>query len=304
VDPTANPWRGKVLTVWNLPANPADLVHWGQVLGLEAFEIKTADGNSSWLDSTRRRLTPAYVGALKAAGFRVMGWSYNYCDGKVNAGDRGDGVPEQEADAAVRAVETLGLDGHTFDLEIECEGHPDFVCTLLDRARQQLRVPIGAHIWAYRRGHERYPFEHIADRVDVLRPMIYQDAWNAPESWRQLGDLYAGRVVCPVWGLTDAGATAERMRGDQRLADDHDCPGVGFWEYTGLPGLTGVVELIQGLRYDRPDGDAARPVRPEADALATLRDRTWRLAEEWGQLGWPWMERLLKGAIALSKGER
>ena len=298
--PAANPWRGKILTVWNLPAKPTDLIHWGQVLGLDGFELKTADGDSCWLESARRRLTADYVGQLKAAGFRVMGWSYNYCDGRVNAGDRGDGVPLREADAAARAVETLGLDGHTFDLEIECEGHPDHVCALLDRARQLLPVPIGAHIWAYRRFHEGYPFEAIAERVDVLRPMIYEDEWNAPESWRQLGDLYAGRVVCPVWGITDAGATAERLRADQRVADEHGCPGVAFWEYTGLPGLAGVVELIQGIRYDQP----ARPEPAPPDALGGLRDRTWALAEEWGQLGWPWMERLLKGAIALSKGER
>jgi len=104
-------------------------------------------------------------------------------------------------------------------------------------------------------------------------------------------------VVCPVWGLTDAGATAERMQADQRVADAHGCPGVGFWELTGLPGLAGVVELIQGVRYDRP-----KPTEP--DVLGALRDRTWVLAEEWAQLGWPWMERLLKGAVALSKGER
>jgi len=41
----------------------------------------------------------------------------------------------------------------------------------------------------------------------------------------------------------------------------------------------------------------------EAD-VGPLRDRTWGIAEEWAALGWPWMERLLKGAIALSKGEK
>jgi hypothetical protein len=293
----ANPWRGKVLVVWNLPTEPADLIRWGQVLGLAGFDVKTADGNSSWLDSPRRRLTPEYVGALKAAGFRVMGWSYNYCDGQVDAGDRGDGVPEEEADAAIRAVAALGLDGHSFDLEVEAEGHEDGVVALLDRARRLLRVPIGCLIWPYRRFHEAYPFEAIAERVDVLRPMIYEDTWNAPESWRQLGDLYAGRVVCPSWSITDAGATAERLQADQRIADEHGSPGVAFWEYTGLPGLAGVVELIQSIRYDPP-----KPAEP--DALVLLRDRTWALAEEWAQLGWPWMERVLKGAVALSKGER
>jgi hypothetical protein len=38
--------------------------------------------------------------------------------------------------------------------------------------------------------------------------------------------------------------------------------------------------------------------------LENLRDRTWSLAEEWAQQGWPWLSQVLKGATALGKGER
>lgn len=49
---------------------------------------------------------------------------------------------------------------------------------------------------------------------------------------------------------------------------------------------------------------AAPSAGAEDTPLSNLRDRTWGLAEEWAQLGWPWMERLIKGATALTKGER
>jgi hypothetical protein len=47
----------------------------------------------------------------------------------------------------------------------------------------------------------------------------------------------------------------------------------------------------------------AAPVLPPLPSVDNLRDRLWVLAEEWGAQGWPWMERLLKGATALSKSE-
>lgn len=41
----------------------------------------------------------------------------------------------------------------------------------------------------------------------------------------------------------------------------------------------------------------------QADPVAALRDRTWALAEQWEQLGWPWLAAAIKGAVALGKGE-
>jgi hypothetical protein len=39
-------------------------------------------------------------------------------------------------------------------------------------------------------------------------------------------------------------------------------------------------------------------------AVDALRDRTWAIAGEWADAGWPWMSTLIKGAVALSKAER
>ena len=43
--------------------------------------------------------------------------------------------------------------------------------------------------------------------------------------------------------------------------------------------------------------------RTNQAAVTYLQDKTWSIAEEWAQQGWPWMSQLLKGAVALSKGE-
>lgn len=56
-------------------------------------------------------------------------------------------------------------------------------------------------------------------------------------------------------------------------------------------------------RKDMPEV-AGASFGAEDTALSNLRDRTWGVAEEWAARGWPWMERVLKGAVAMSKGEK
>lgn len=316
--PTTNPWREKILTVWNLPPDPAVLLAWGAQLGLAGFEIKTADGDSSWVDSqSHPQVTRAYVDALRAGGrYRVMGWSYNYCDLVTGNPSRGDGVPEAEAAAAARGVADLGLDGHTFDLEIESEGHADLVAIMLAEARRRMeRVPLGAHTWAYRHGHERYAWDEIKAGVDVLRPMIYRDEWNAARSWEELGDWYAGALVCPVWGITDAGATAEAIAEDHAIAEANGCPGVAFWELSGLPGQAGVADWIAELACGEPEPE---PEPPPATEVEPVRARTWALLDElqalgadWRAVGWPGAAigvesgaEVIKRLIGAGKGER
>jgi hypothetical protein len=304
-----NPWRGKILMVWNLPADPATLIGWADRLGLDGFDIKVGDGDSPW--GASRLVTKGYVDALRTGGRRVTGWTYNYCDLRRNAGDRGDGVPEAEADAAAERVRSLGLDGHTFDLEIESEGHADLVEIMLSRFRAALpAAPLAVHTWADRTGHETYAWDAIKRHADVLRPMIYRPHWNAAGSWRELGDWYAGSVVCPVLGLTEG--TAPQIRADHDFALLEGCPGVGLWEYGALPGARGVEDLVRSWSFDwlvPPAEPAGVPPSPELAvaelALVTgLRDRTWDLASEWGAQGYPVVEQAIKAVVMLHKGER
>lgn len=332
------PWDSKVMTVWNLPADPRDLVAAAAQLGIVRVEFKTADGGSSWLNSPNRHVDRPYVDALRAGGIgTVCGWSYNYCDlltgpsarsekrrlrfGRPVPGgrgrsswDRGDGVPEDEAAAAAAAVDALGLDGHTFDLEIECEGHGDLVAILLDTARELMpAVPFGCHCWAYRTGHELYPWETIGAGVEVVRPMIYRPTWTAARSFgpRELGPWFGGKVVCPVWGITDPADTVAALTADQAVADANGCPGVGVWEYSGLPGQPGVSDWIAALEV------GGEPIAP-TDQLGSLQVRTWdaldevqALAAEWESFGWPSTgsgiaaaAESAKSHVRASKGER
>jgi hypothetical protein len=307
----ANPWRGKILTVWNLPADPAEVVAAARDLGMDGVELKVADGASSWLG--RRYVTPSYVAALKAAGLRVLGWSYNYCDLRLDAGDRGDGVPEIEANVAIAAVGALGLDGHTFDLEIECEGHGDLVAIMLERARASIGVPIAAHVWGALEGHPDYPAREIAARVDVLRPMIYRPVWTAEDCWRSWGSLFEGATVCPEWGITEA--TGAALATDMAYAAGQGVAGWGFWEYAAVGGLG--VGLRATVRSSAPGSAVAPAPTPIPDPTPTptptptpaydldaARARLWSESDALEAAGYPWFAAGVKAAVAQSKGDK
>jgi hypothetical protein len=291
-----NPWASKLLTVWNLPTRPDTLIEIGNDLGLDGFEIKVADGNSEW--GANRHVTPDYIKELKLAEYKVLGWVYSYCDGKRDAGDRGDGIPDEEANAAVHAVLELGMEGLTFDFEIECEGHPDEVGTLLSRARAILPegFPLAAHTWADLDGHGGYPAKIIHDGVDVLRPMIYRPVWNAQKCWLSWNKMYTDRPVCPVWGITQ-GLFAEIVI-DQTFADAHGSVGESYWELAAVANLSAPVK---GLIRER----AFETISPaQVFNIVSVRQHLWDLATNLEKENHPWLAAGLKSVVALSKGER
>lgn len=301
-EPVALPWRGKILTVWNLPPDPQTLIDACKRTGMDGVEIKIADGNSTWMDT--RNVTDVYVTALKAAGLRVLGWSYNYCDLKVNAGDRGDGIPEQECDAALVAVQQLGLDGHTFDLEIECEGHADLVAVMLDRAKKMMPVPIAAHVWADLAGHDRYPAGVIAGYCDAIRPMVYEPIWNAQASWASWNGKTNGKPFLPVWGITEA--TSTHLDDDMAVADRHGIVGEAYWEYAALNARTWLFDFLKAREIgDTLPGPTPIPVPPPPGFdIDAARDRLWAEAEELQANGWGWFGTGIKSLVATSKGDK
>lgn len=225
--PMPNPWNQRLFTVWNLPSDPQEVVRACQAWGCTGVEIKIADGNSSWVG--RRNVTKEYVDALWDAGFDVLSWSYNYCDALRNAGDRGDGVPEEEADVVLDAYRDLHLAGHTFDLEIECEGHGDLVAVLLDRFKKS-GIPMAAHTWADLNGHDQYPIHEISVLVDVVRPMVYRPIWNAVDCLSSLSGRINDKPMIPVWGITEA--TPELLKIDRDVWQaTTGSQAEAFWEF-------------------------------------------------------------------------
>ena len=262
--PTANPWRGKILTVWNLPADASRLVTICRDMACDGVAIKVADGASVW--GANRHVTRVYADQLRAAGLRVLTWSYNYCDGRRDAGDRGDGVASEEAEAAYSGAKLLDSEGHTFDLEIECEGHHDGVAQLLDVMYRPFHKPVAAHVWGYLEGHESYPYKEIAERVDWLRPMIYRPHWEAGKAWASWERHAPGSTsrFVPVWGITEG--ERDDLEQDMAFADARSIPGEAYWELSGYPGLPGVLDLIRARHF----GGQVAPPAPSFDYEAAV----------------------------------
>ena len=62
-----------------------------------------------------------------------------------------------------------------------------------------------------------------------------------------------------------------------------------------------MVAKTRTVKRRKAEPAAAAASNVPADPVVALQDRTWGIAEEWAQLGWPWMERILKGAVVLTK---
>jgi hypothetical protein len=286
LDPATNPWRGKVAIVHEMPDDLDDVLgHWKE-LGIEAVDLKICDGDSSWLG---RRVLQAQADKIRQAGFRLLLWGFHYCDGRVNAGDRGDGVPEREAEAALAMIRALEPDGYTFDLEDQCEGHQEPVERLITAVRDGTSVPLGAYIWAFPDGHAGYAWDAIWASCDVMRPMIYRAAegtlggertwiWNAERSWRLLGPtMYRDRLVCPAWSVMshdppERGGPgglipAAMLREDMAVADAQGVNGESYWTGTFLLERQDLTDLIRSRSFGAP------APAPAPTAEEQLRDR-------------------------------
>jgi hypothetical protein len=272
VPSTKHPWEGKVMVVRsNAVASWDDVIAVGHALGFGTLDLQCGNGAGSWVGS---HVTPEIVARLRAEGFRVTGWVYDYDDLRGPRFYPRDGVPEAEAANAIGIVRALGLDGWTSDLEIEAEGHGDLVAIHLDGIRRGVEIdgervdglgpdfPLAAFVWADLHGHERYPVDVIAQLVDVVRPMCYEPVWNAEAMYASLGPHLFGRPLCPVWGVTEA--TPAQLAADFATADAHHATGESYWEHAALIARQAELAALIRPRFAPP---AARPLTAAFDRL-------------------------------------
>lgn len=288
-------FKGKGLICWELPPEPRALAEAAQ--GCDWLAFKVHDGASSWGES--RNVTPSYVRALRSLyGGKVYGWGYVYCDGKTDAGDRGDGIPELEAAAATNAVRGLGLDGYAADAEIEWDtADRGAVGSFFDRLDEGWNgtvggypasprdFPLGVFCWAAVDGHEGYPWQLVAQRADVLLPMAYGGAFNA-DSVLQVVKVAAnlGKPVAPAVSLfaTDGQAIAEEVA--------KWAWGVSAWEYRAVSASPWwrSFRLPQGVPVTPPPVPLT-PLNPPSDPgkVAACRDVIFKAAGDLVNAGGP-----------------
>lgn len=257
-----NPFASKLIIVHNLPTDSRDLLPLVSKYAADGFDVKVADGNSAW--GASRNVTHDNIARLRDQGLIVCGWQYNYCDNKVNAGDRGDGIPEQEAQALVHQIETLELDGASFDLEVETYDHNHEVNILYKTYHELTNQHLGVYHWADLGIGPDYCWPVISayKTRSTLRPMCYAPAWRAQEMFEQLANLFEGAyAVAPAWGCTEC--TVDQLKEDLILAGQHGVAGASFWENTAMAARDDVVDIIYDLDFSVPD------------AYAEFEDRYW-----------------------------
>lgn len=163
----ALPIQGKGAWVWYARScgTVEDILFWCQQGGIDHLLIKVGDGprfgDRSNPDVFRQQFL-AVRDPLKAAGLRVLTWSYNYLE-----------HPQAEAEIANWSLAN-GSDGHVFDVEVEAKGKPE---AAEDLGRQVRAVHPGAFL-AYASlpvisRHRDLPYLQFNRFCDAVMPQFY-----------------------------------------------------------------------------------------------------------------------------------
>lgn len=223
-----HPWATQLVSVWTLDDDVDDLARWCLAHGCQP-DIKIADGSSSWVG---RRVRVDQIDRLRSFGLEPRAWAYCYSDLRRDAGDRGDGVPEEEADAILGALEALGLDHVSVDYEVEVQGHTDLAAICLERI-----VRAGTRLSAICWGDaslDGYPWDAIKAYASCYRPMLYDDVWTIPRFYADLS-LDSRARVAPIYGTGnlrgDSWYPSDPTLDDMMAARRLGAIGEGYWRY-------------------------------------------------------------------------
>lgn len=187
--------HGKGVWVWYAApcGTPEAMAAQAQAAGLSHVIIKVGDGGGFGDQFDRevfRRQFAEYAPPLRAAGLRVLTWTYNYLE---------DAAGEA---AVVNWALANGSEGHVFNPEIESEKRPA-------EADELLRLVREAHPGAFLAYaplpvidyHQDAPYVQFNAACQSVAPQFYPTAfkgeWPLPALWEQW-DRWAG--VWKAWG--------------------------------------------------------------------------------------------------------
>ena len=218
-------------------------------LGASWVVVKLADG-TSWGTATQPSVfhdqVVDLVGKLKAAGFHVSAWVYDYLSD-----------PQGEADKAAAAA-ALGADGLVFDVEYEAVGKAAQAEAFFARLMPQLpagyplafapdfRILVGNSYAPWSAASldlttEPWPWSSFATRCQVVMPQLYEtDFAVTPDTVFGLVDAWNALAAQNGWKLDLApifpsDATPSDLARAVTLAGQYGAIGYSLWRLDDAP---------------------------------------------------------------------
>ena len=167
---------GKGFYIWKIPmcesGDPNAIADLASRAGLSHVLIKIANGIYDYnYDSVAKKdLVKPVTLALKEKGIQVWGWHYVYGD-----------LPEQEAQAAIRQIGKIPLDGYVIDAESEYKDKYTPCRIFLDELRKNLPdFPIALSSFRYPKYHPQLPWKDFLSGINLNMPQVYWEQTHNP----------------------------------------------------------------------------------------------------------------------------
>ena len=244
--------------------------------GVTHVLIKVAERTYTYnIDRTGRDLAQALADELRARGLQVWGWHYVY-------GDK----PVDEAEAAVKRVAQLKLDGYVIDAEAEYKrpgkaaAAQRFMATL--RAGLPEGVLVALSSYRYPSYHPQLPWAAFLEQCDLAMPQVYwEQAHNPAQQLERSVKEYsnealvgAARPIIPTGAAYGSGgwrAAPEEVRQFLRAAKEMNLPAANLysWDYVATGDNGDLWDAAAGFGWGGVAGgqDVEGPVRRYFEAL-------------------------------------
>ncbi len=251
--------HGKGWFIWQIPrcenGQLAAIAETAHAAGLTHLLIKIAERTYAFgYDKDGRDLVAPVVSALRARGMGVWGWHYVYGDD-----------PKREAEAAIKRVTQLGLDGYVIDAEAEYKrpGKASAARTFMQTLRAGLpNTPIALSSYRYPSLHPQLPWAAFLEKCDWVMPQVYWEQMHNPD--QQLARCVAefanvalvghARPLAPTGAAYGAGqwqATPDDITKFLNKALALKLPAVNFysWDYARAPGHTALWDAVKNFAW-------------------------------------------------------
>ncbi|MEW6649313.1 MAG: hypothetical protein AB1453_03885 [Chloroflexota bacterium] len=225
--------------------------------GLSHAWVKIADGTRAFNVGAEADLARLAIEALKSAGVQVFGWQYVY-----------GWQPEAEADAAIRRIVELGVDGFVVNAEVEYKHRPGQASRYMRRLRGAIGdMPVGLSSYRFPRIHPEFPWNAFLDRCDFNAPQVYwMQAINAAgqlrESIRQFqqGSLARRPIIPTGAAFQEHGWRPTALQVEEFLREaDATCEAVNFWAWEHARRLSDIWAVIRDFEWGEPGHEPEPP---------------------------------------------
>lgn len=208
-----------------------------------------------------------FIAPFQANGIEVWGWQYVY-----------HRYPQDEATAANKRVEELGLNGFLIDAESQAKDNSRFAGAYMNNL--DIDVPVGLASYRYPESHPELNWKVYLAGCDLVMPQVYwQSASNSGEQLSRSHQQYIKITDLPYYPTGSAYcehgwcATPNQVDRFMQTAEALKMPAVNFYRWVTARGLPGMWNTISVYDYgDIPEPPVEPPIEPAPDKIVISMD--------------------------------